>query len=150
MAITRWRHRGNLTPWSALRDLDTELDRFFGNMAPDSRRAQAPWAPAVDFTETDEAFTIEADLPGLKKDDVEVVAEEDTLTIRGERKMERKAGENKRRHYERRTGKFERTFHIRDGFDADKIQAKFEDGVLRVVLPKKEEAKPRKIEVKLN
>ncbi len=115
-------------------------------------RRELSWttAPAMDVAETDRAYEITAELPGMSEKDVEVVASNGVLTIKGEKKEEKE--EKKKDYYlsERRYGSFERRMQIPEDVEADKIEAAFKKGVLTVTLPKKPEAqKPaKKIEVK--
>ena len=107
------------------------------------------WVPACDIYETDKEIVLKAEVPGLKKEDVFVSIENNLLTIRGERKFE---GEVKREDYhrvERSYGEFLRSFTLPAFIDANKILAEFKDGLLWVFLPKREEAKPKQIEVKV-
>lgn len=150
MALVRWKDRGELSPWSALRDLEGQFNRLFGELSRDYDVFERGWAPAVDLKETEDAYTLEADLPGLKKEDIELTAVDNMITVKGERKHEEEVKENGYQRVERRYGTFQRTFEIPGGFDADKVEAHFEDGVLHVKLPKREEAKPRHIDVKIS
>jgi HSP20 family protein len=150
MALVRWKDRRDLAPWSAFRDLEDEVSRIFGSWTRDLDRPTGTWAPAVDVKETDESYTIEADLPGVNKDDIELTVLDNALTIKGERKSEEETKEKGYRRVERRYGNFQRSFHVPGGFDAGKVSANFDKGVLRVTLPKREESKPKQIEVKVN
>jgi HSP20 family protein len=153
--------------WRPFETLRREIDRLFDDFdggfwrAPFRRsafdvepfwRRELTWAatPATDVVETDKAYEITAELPGMSESDVEVVAANGMLTIKGEKKEEKE--EKKKDYYlsERRYGSFERRLQIPEGVDADKIEAAFKKGVLTVTLPKKPEAqKPaKKIEVK--
>ncbi len=122
--------------------------RSFAGLEQDLAKRMA--APAVDVTETDKAYEITAELPGLDEKNVEVNLADGGLTIKGEKKEEKE--ETKKDYYvcERHYGSFERYFGLPDGVDADKIEATFKNGVLKVTLPKTAEAqKPaKKIEVK--
>jgi HSP20 family protein len=113
-------------------------------------RAAAPAAPAVDITESDKAYEVTAELPGMDEKNIEVKVANGDLTIKGEKQQEKE--EKKKDYYmhERRFGAFERCFQLPDEVDADKIEASFKKGVLTVTLPKKPEAqKPeKKIDVK--
>jgi HSP20 family protein len=153
--------------WRPFETLRREIDRLFDDfdggfwrapfrrsvfdVEPFSRR-ELTWAatPAMDVAETDKAYEIAAELPGMGESDVEVVAANGVLTIKGEKKEEKE--EKKKDYYlsERRYGSFERRMQIPEDVDADKIEAAFKKGVLTVTLPKKPEAqKPaKKIEVK--
>ena len=108
----------------------------------------AEWAPLVDITEDDKEYVIKTELPEIKKEDVKVAVENGLLTIVGERKFEKE--ENKKYHrVERAYGRFVRSFVLPDGADAEKVNAEFKDGVLKVHLPKSEKTKPKQIEVKV-
>ena len=108
------------------------------------------WTPAVDVRESNDAYTFEIDVPGLAKDDIQIEAEGNKLTVKGECKPEQELARATRLRTERRHGRFERSFEIEDGFDTDKIGANLKDGVLRLTLPKREEAKPKSIKVDVN
>ena len=103
----------------------------------------------MDIHETDDAYNLEADLPGLTREEIEVKVIEDRVTIRGTRKQENSKEEKGILHRERIQGAFERSFRLRGGIDGSKVEAHFENGVLSVKLPKPEETKPRQIEVKI-
>ena len=148
MALVRWRNRGELSPWSALRDLEQQFNQVFGGL-DDRGSFEGAWTPAIDVSESDEAYTIEADLPGLTKDDIKLVVVDNVVALKGERKREHEAKADGYHRIERRYGAFQRSFEVPGGFDADKVNAKFEDGVLHVTLPKREEAKPKQIELKV-
>lgn len=134
-------------PWSGFRALEKELDRIFGGEHPIS---SGTWAPAVDFHESKDAYVIEADLPGLKREDIEVTVVNDVVTLKGERKSESEQKEGGYHCVERRYGRFERSFRLPSGVDTTKVTAHFEQGVLKVTLPKPETAKPKQIEVQMN
>jgi HSP20 family protein len=132
--------------WDRL--FDDMLGRHFLTVAgPDARRGT--WLPAVNVLEKNEAIEITVDLPGLRADDVEVTVEDGVLSLRGERTLE-EASEGETYHrVERSYGSFERTFNLPETVDADKIEARFKDGEMVVLLPKREETKPRKVNVKV-
>ncbi|MBN2311909.1 MAG: Hsp20/alpha crystallin family protein [Candidatus Hydrogenedentes bacterium] len=150
MALVRWKNRNEVAPWSALRDLEADFNRMFGNVFGEVAPSERKWAPAADLKETADAYTIEADLPGVKKEDIELTVLDDTITIKGERKTEKEGKDAGYHCVERRYGGFQRRFRIPGGFDAAKVKADYEHGVLRVTLPKREESKPKQIEVKVN
>jgi len=138
-----------VSPWCGFQELESQLDRiFYGTAKP--RSEGGTWTPPVDIYETSDAYVLHADLPGLNKEDIEVQLVENQISIRGSRKREERAEEKGFRRYERAEGRFERNFRIKEGVDPAKVEAKFENGVLTVTLPKPEEAKPRQIEVKIN
>lgn len=135
-------------PWNLLNTLQRELYNPEFNVDSDDSAATAAWAPSVDITENDKAFTLLADIPGVNPDDIEISMEKGVLTIKGERSTENvEEGENYRR-VERQTGQFYRRFTLPDSADADKIEAKSEHGVLKITIPKQEVAISRRIEVK--
>ncbi len=106
------------------------------------------WAPATDINETESAVEIVADLPGVKQEAIEIKVEKGTLTLKAERKAPEKS-ENACNCNERPYGVFERSFTLGDRLDVEKISASYEAGVLKVTVPKKPEAQPRRIEVKV-
>ena len=152
---------GIWTPFEALR---TEIDRLFDDFVPSSWRSsdRSPFArslpslngwviaPAVDVIEREDAFEVTAEVPGLDERNIEVKLSNGCLTIRGEKQEEKEDRQKEYHLSERRYGSFQRTFRVPDGVDADKVEAIFEKGVLRVKLPKRPEAKKneRKVEIK--
>ena len=105
--------------------------------------------PAVDVVERENDFIVNIELPGVRKEDVKITVHRDTLTVRGEKKFEKeKTGETFRR-MERSYGSFQRTFTLPSTVRNDQIEASHENGILHIVLPKAEEAKPKDIEVKV-
>jgi HSP20 family protein len=121
---------------------DEAFDHFFNE--PSSLR---PWSPAVDISETENELVLTADLPGLKKNEIQVKLENGTLTLSGERKFEKEDKSSGYHRIERSYGSFKRCFQLPDTVDANKVDATYQDGVLRVTLAKKEVAKPRTIDV---
>src|SRR4030095_6453969 len=107
------------------------------------------WVPACDIYETDKEIIVKAELPGLKKEDVFVSIENNVLMLRGERKFGDEVKREDFHRVERAYGDFVRTFTLPTFIDTTKILAEFKDGLLRVTLPKREEAKPKQIEVKV-
>jgi len=103
----------------------------------------------VDIKESKDAIHISADLPGFKADDVEVTVENGVLSIRGERKFEEASEGESYHRVERSYGVFERTFSLPTSVDAGKVEARFKDGEMKIVLPRREESKPRSIKVKV-
>lgn len=158
MAIVRWRNRARLTPWDAFADMDAEFNRMFrGFGSRESSRESSrecsqerQWLPAMDVSETDDAYIVEADVPGISKEDIAIEVVGNVVTIKGERKHEAGEEEKGYRRVERNYGSFERSFKVPDGFNAEAIEAKFENGVLSVTLPKREETKPRAIKITAN
>ena len=112
-------------------------------------QASRPWSPAVDIYETENELVLKADLPEVEQKDIDVRVENQTLTIAGERKFEKKDTDKGYHRIERQYGSFVRSFAVPNTFDTEKIAAEFHNGVLTVTLPKKEAAKPRQIHVAL-
>jgi len=135
---------------SRLRDEVSELfDRFFADWDlawPLS--GERYWWPAVDVVETDDEVIVKAELPGMKSEDIEISVLNNTLTLSGEKKESQEEKGKGYYHVERRYGKFRRDIPLPTSVDADRVEAKFKDGVLTVTLPKTEQAKPKRIEVK--
>lgn len=129
------------------------FDRVFENFwndsdfVADAESGRRTWLPAVDIVETEDAFVATADLPGLKKGDIDVSIEDSVLTVSGERKFENAEEKGTYRRVERSYGTFRRSFTLPRSVDAGKVEAKFKDGVLSLTLPKSEVAKGRKIAV---
>lgn len=142
----------NLISWSPFRELDDFFDRYTRELArwrTGGLEEGIQWRPSADITETDNEYVIKADLPEVKKEDIDIRVENGVLTLSGERRVE-KSTEGEREH-RRETfyGKFARSFSLPDDVEVDKISAESRDGVLRVRLPKSEAKKPRSIEVKV-
>jgi HSP20 family protein len=144
-----------LVRWHRARDMHAmqhEMKRlvhdFFRDGLQDKGAARRDvWTPAVDMYEGDEAFTLTAELPGFSKDDVQVEIKDNRLTLRGERKREAEVKEAHYHRVERVYGAFRRSIRLPALVDADKAEAVFKDGVLKLTLPKAEEAKPKPISI---
>lgn len=155
MNIVRW-NRSRLPAWGNFGGLSTlrnEIDRLFE--APLSELARASQflsgaAPAVDVYEDKENFVVKAELPGMKKEDIDVSLHDGMLSISGERKSEENAEKGEVYRSERFFGRFQRTVALPTTVDAAQIKAQYQDGVLTVTLPKAEEAKPKQIDVQVN
>lgn len=131
-------------PLANLRLFEDAFTRFLSE--PTSNR---PWSPAVDIYETENELVLKADLPEVSQKDIDVRVENQTLTIAGERKFEKEAGNKGFHRIERAYGNFVRSFAVPNTFDTDKISAEFHNGVLSVSLPKKETAKPRQVKIEV-
>ncbi|HZS36427.1 MAG TPA: Hsp20/alpha crystallin family protein [Polyangia bacterium] len=142
--LVRW------TPFSDVARLEAEMNRLFnGSAATVEPRARGQWDPAVDVTEDVEKIVVQADLPGVDQQGLDIQIEQQVLTLKGERRLARPdqtAGELYRR-YERTAGAFSRQFRLPPTVDPEKISASLKDGVLTLTLPKKAEAQPRQIKV---
>ncbi|HUR99320.1 MAG TPA: Hsp20/alpha crystallin family protein [Pyrinomonadaceae bacterium] len=138
-------------PFRELRSLQDEMTRLFTGVVPPSGNREemthGNWAPSVDIFEDKERLILEAELPGMTRGDFEISVENNVITLRGERKFEKKTdGENYHR-VERAYGAFSRSFTLPQTVTADGATADFENGILRVGLPKREETKARRIEI---
>lgn len=148
--LTRW------NPFKEMEELENRLSSFFGRAASRRQNGEqetmtvAEWSPLVDIVEDDKEYLITAELPGVKKEDVKVTVENGVLTISGERKFEKEEKGKKYHRVERAYGNFVRSFTLPDDADANKVNAEFKDGVLKVRVTKSESAKPKQIEVKVN
>lgn len=147
MAIVRYTPFTDFEPFPALRTFQDTMNRLFHEPA-----TSRPWVPPVDILETENALTLTADIPGVKFEDIDVRMENGTLTVRGERKFEKKEGEGKGGYHriERSYGSFERIFTLPDTVDAERVSADYKAGTLTITLPKKEIAKPRQVKVQIN
>jgi HSP20 family protein len=105
-------------------------------------------APAVDITESDDRYTVKAEVPGVKKSDLTLEVRDGVLTLRGEKKEERQEGKDKGRRLERVFGAFSRSFSLPADANPDRIEAAFADGVLTIQIPKRPEAKPQQVSIK--
>jgi len=126
-----------------LSNLRDELDRLFESPL-------TGWLPALDAHEDKESFTVQVELPGFKREDIQVSLQDGVLTLSGERKEEKVSKETEVHRQERYYGKFARALTLPTAVAADKVKAAYKDGVLTVTLPKAEEAKPKQIDVNIN
>lgn len=143
-------NRNNVSPFAGFREIEDRLNRVFGGAPTAACPTVDRWSPSVDLHESDEAYTIEADLPGLKKEDISLTVEEELVTIKGTRNQSTEHKEEGYRRIERSYGTFQRAFRIPGGVDNSKVEANYEHGVLKVTLPKPEQTKPKQIDVKVN
>ncbi len=129
------------------------IHHFFNRFLEDNLQSgleanSRTWNPAVDIKETEEALTLLAELPGMTKDDIGVSLEKNVLTISGERKFEKDTEKENFHRIERSYGAFARSFTLPSNVKTDSVEASFENGVLSIQLPKLEETKPKKIEIR--
>lgn len=142
------------TPNRNLSTLQREIDRLFDGFFPTSRsseesaNAAASWAPRTDLVETPDAYRIEVDVPGIERDNLHINYNDNRLTISGERNAQSRTDEENVVRVERSFGHFFRSFTLPNTINVDGIDASYENGVLTVNVPKAEESKPRRIEVK--
>ncbi|MEM8599743.1 MAG: Hsp20/alpha crystallin family protein [Bacteroidota bacterium] len=133
---------------SLRREMNRLLEDFYPNRRANNAEAEsAVWSPRADLAENEDAFVLSLDLPGIDKDTLSITLDEGQLKISGERRVEHEEGGQFRR-IERSYGTFFRAFRVGNAVNAEGIDAAFENGVLTVTLPKAEERKPRRIEVK--
>ncbi len=138
-----------LEPFRELTTLQERLSRVFDDLLPTPTKSKdtSEWIPAVDIYETKDAIHIEVEAPGMKEEDIKINLENNTLTIFGERKFERKEEGKNYYRMERSYGSFSRSFLLPENVDVEKIQAKYKDGLLTIVIPKKPESKPKEIPI---
>jgi HSP20 family protein len=115
---------------------------------PSGRATTTAWAPALDISERKDAYLVAVELPGLKPEDLDITMEDGLLTIQGERQFTSESSEQQFHRVERRYGAFRRSITLPAHAMAEGIQASFEDGVLQILVPKAEEAKPKRIQVR--
>jgi len=127
-----------------IRQMQETLSRFLSE--PSSR----PWTPAVDILETENDLVLKMDVPEVELNEVDIRLENHTLTVKGERKFENRSDSKAYHRIERSYGTFARTFTLPDTVDTEKVRADYKNGVLSIVLPKKELAKPRTIRVEIS
>jgi HSP20 family protein len=123
------------------------LDGFFDEFGLPEMADKKQWLPKVDVSETDDHLIVRAEVPGMDKKDINITMSDGILTIQGEKKQEKKEEKENYRFVERRYGSFSRSLRVPNGVNADKIEAGYKDGVLKVVIPKSESEKSRKIEI---
>lgn len=154
MAILHWKPETSLRTWDPFTEfegLTRRMEQLFDELFPRTREARLSerlWTPAVEVYEKDNSYIVEVDLPGLKKDDVSITVEENTLSIQGERKLKSEIKEEDFHRSERFYGKFTRSFLLPNNVDREKIQADFTDGILTIELPKREVDIKRTVKIK--
>lgn len=144
------RFRGTVAPWMMPWDMQEEFNRAWPELNGGHGWGEGEYAPSMDVRETPEAFVIEADIPGMDKKDVQIEVNDNVVTVKGERHSERDQNDKDYHFTERRFGSFRRSVAIPGGFVNENVSAKFENGVLTITLPKQEEKKPRKIDVRVD
>lgn len=139
----------NYRPYRDAGPVQDPFDRFLRQAlgAPDAATTAGAFAPALDVEETEDGYTLHVELPGVPAEDVEVSLEENVLTISGERRFYEDRDEGSFRRIERHVGRFHRSVRLPDRVQSDGVSATAKDGVLTIVVPKAEEAKPRRIPV---
>jgi HSP20 family protein len=143
-AMNRWEQ-----PYRGAATLQEQINRMFGESVGHAGEESnlTPWAPAVDIYETESELVVKADLPDVDPQNLDIRVENNILTIRGERKFESKVKEDNYLRIERAYGSFSRSFSLANSVKSDAIKADYQNGVLTLSLPKREEAKPKQIKV---
>lgn len=145
MAVIRW------DPFRDLNMLQDRMNRLFEDAGRGARNEEPSsttiWSPAVDIYETENEIVVQAELPGMDRKDITLHLENNVLTIRGDRKFQKETKEDNYHRIERSYGGFSRSFSIPATVDEEKIHADYKDGVLKIALPKKEQAKPKQIQI---
>jgi len=148
MNLVKW------DPFVELEDVSKHLNRIFGRFPARTEAGRealtvADWAPTVDITETDSAYLIKGEIPGVNKEDVKVTIEDGMITMRGERKQEKEEKNKKFHRIERSYGSFLRSFRVPDDVDEAAVKAEFKDGMINVTLPKSGKSKAKSINVSI-
>jgi len=156
MTLARWNQSELGWPLERLSELHREIDRLFqspfsslvgqGSLQP----FRSGWCPAMDVYEDSDALYVQAELPGMKKEQIELSLQDGMLTLAGERKLDAPEQGTETYRSERLMGRFHRTLALHVPVEADKVKATYQDGILTVTLPKAETAKPRQIQVNLS
>ncbi|OGV96445.1 MAG: molecular chaperone [Nitrospinae bacterium RIFCSPLOWO2_02_FULL_39_110] len=146
MALVRWE------PFKDLLSIHERMNRLFEDTlfrprGMEEELAKGTWAPAVDIYETQNDIVLKAELPGLTQKDINVEVRDNTLILKGEKKFEKEVKEENYHRIERSYGSFQRMFTLPDTIQQDKVKAKFKEGVLEIVMPKEEKAKPKLVKV---
>lgn len=150
MGLIPWKPRDTgVDLFDNLEDFQREMNRLFDLKLHRVGHDVKMWAPAVDIIDEKGQIRVKADLPGMKREDIEVNVENDLLTIKGEKKEEREIRDKDVVRNERYYGSFHRAFGLPVSVDAAKVNASYKDGVLEIILPKKEGAMPKQIKVEV-
>lgn len=147
MSMSRYSH-----PLSELQAFQDQLGRLFdpASRKDDESLMRGSWVPPVDVAEEGDRLVLRAELPGIKESDIEIEFENGMLTLKGERRFEDEKKERNYHRIERSYGRFVRSFNLPRSVDAEGIEASYEEGVLEITIPKREEAKPRQIRITRN
>lgn len=145
MAIIRW------DPFRDLITIREKMNRLFEeavtSRGEDKDMMSSSWTPSVDIFETENELVLSAEIPGIDEKDIEIKLEDNTLILKGERKFEKETKEENYHRIERAYGSFHRSFTLPPYIDQDKINAEHQDGILKIVMPKMPELKPRKVKI---
>lgn len=145
MAIIRW------DPFRDLITIREKMNRLFedavSSRGEEKDMISSTWSPSVDIYETEQELVLSAEVPGIDEKDIEIKLEDNTLTLRGERNFEKETKEENYHRIERAYGSFFRSFSLPHYIDQDSIKAEHKNGVLKILMPKKAELKPRKVKI---
>ena len=145
MAVVRW------DPFRDLSMIQDRMNRLFEDAGrgwrTDEPTATTTWSPAVDIFETEGEIVVKAELPGMERKDITLNLEKNVLALKGERRFEKETKDDNYHRIERSYGTFSRAFSIPATVDEEKIRADYKDGVLKIVLPNKEQSKPKQIRI---
>jgi HSP20 family protein len=145
MAVIRRSPAGQLATLQS--DMARMMNTFFGSTPFAPGNGTSAWLPPVDITETEDALVLTFDLPGLKEEEIQVELDDNVLTVSGERQRKHEAKQDDYYRYERRFGSFSRSVALPSGVKDDQIEAKYDNGVLEIRVPKPEQYKPKRIQV---
>lgn len=147
MPIRKW------NPWEEMLNLTRRMNRLFDSSLlqkfdlEEEDTMSHPWSPLVDIYETSENIVVRAEIPGMKKEDIEINVTDNVLTIKGEKKQEKKMQNEDYHRIECSYGTFQRSFSLPKAIKADNVTATYKDGVLMITIPKAEEVKTKKIQI---
>ena len=149
MTLTKW------DPFKDLLSLQDRMNRLFDESVRnvktgDEALSSAIWSPAVDIYETDDEVVVKAELPEVSQKDIDIQIENNTLTLRGERKFNKETKKENFHRIERAYGTFSRSFTLPGTINQEKISADYKDGILKISMPKREETKPKQIKVAIS
>ena len=150
MTLVRWEPRTTRSPWRGMWNLQHRMNSMFDDMFETNGDEDATiirWRPAVDISETENEFTVSAELPGMTKENIELTIKDDVLTLKGEKKLAEEKKDGDVYLSERCFGSFQRSFNLTNRVDANKVKAEFNNGILTIHMPKLEEAKPKAVEI---
>ena len=156
MAMIPWRKKYGWDPFRDLENLHRDMNKLFSlSYSPwqedktDSLATEYNWAPAIDVQDKKDKLLVKAELPGMEKDDINITVEDNYLLIKGEKKVEEEKENKEKGYYHRECtyGSFQRAINLPREVDTEKIDASYKNGVLKLTLPKKEEAKPKHIDI---
>lgn len=137
-----------LTPWKPFRDIDELWERFFRELSTIEPFRQE-WVPSLDVSETENNIVVKAELPGIDPKEIDISLTDDLLTIKGEKKQEKEEKDENYHRVERSYGAFTRSLRLPQEVRSEKIEANYKDGILKITLPKSEEAKRKEIKIKV-